>query len=264
MRSTRRAGEHCHWVADIPNYGNSAPIDDAVALQVKGDLVTFRWGKPWLIGTAAFWVDQAELGFVGQSHEIGSTIEEEVAACILGGFGMPAEVALAAYRHLRAHGAFEHPEANRLEALLREPLRLPTGRLVNYRFPRQRAQRLETALRQCREAGTPPQEGVALRDWLLSFTGIGPKTASWIARNRTGCDDVAIIDVHVRRAGEIAGFFPVRWRLPTDYFRYEGAFLEVARLGGVSAAALDACIWGLMHRHRSLRRLRIPVEHSIG
>ena len=49
-----------------------------------------------------------------------------------------------------------------------------------------------------------PQEPLSLREFLLQLHGIGYKTASWIVRNFTGSDDVAIVDIHLRRAGVIA------------------------------------------------------------
>jgi len=61
---------------------------------------------------------------------------------------------------------------------------------------------------------------------------------------------VAVIDIHIRRAGIAAGFFVLDWKLPKDYRRFEQALCAVARIGGVSAATLDAVMW------RELRRLR--------
>jgi hypothetical protein len=59
---------------------------------------------------------------------------------------------------------------------------------------------------------------------------------------------VAIIDIHVLRAGTTAGFFPRGWRLPKDYARFEAAFLAVARHGDVRPSVLDSCIWGTLSR----------------
>lgn len=81
----------------------------------------------------------------------------------------------------------------------------------------------------------------------MKLPGIGPKTASWIVRNQTGSDEVAIIDIHVFRACVAAGIFDPNWKLPGDYWECERAFLRFAQLGQVSSAALDACIWAQMH-----------------
>src|SRR6266850_6882314 len=63
-----------------------------------------RWGRFDVFFTPAFWVSRAWID--GEQSEfarysIGRTLREEVAACLLGGHGMPAEVCLAAYRRLR-------------------------------------------------------------------------------------------------------------------------------------------------------------------
>jgi thermostable 8-oxoguanine DNA glycosylase len=82
----------------------------------------------------------------------------------------------------------------------------------------------------------------------MALPGVGPKTASWIVRNHLGSDAVAIIDVHLLRAGVIAGVFDPRWSASRDYFLLEDLFLAWADHGGVSAAALDAVVWADMSR----------------
>src|SRR4051794_10752038 len=57
------------------------------------------WGRCEDFFTPAFW--KARLWIDGESnplvnYRIGSSLREEIAACLLGGFGMPAEVGLAA------------------------------------------------------------------------------------------------------------------------------------------------------------------------
>jgi thermostable 8-oxoguanine DNA glycosylase len=86
---------------------------------------------------------------------------------------------------------------------------------------------------------------VELRGWLIGIDGIGPKTASWIVRNATGSDEVAIVDIWLVRALTAAGVFPPNWNVNRDYGRYEGAFLSYARAGATRASALDWCIWEL-------------------
>jgi endonuclease III len=51
----------------------------------------------------------------------------------------------------------------------------------------------------------------------MSLPGIGPKTASWIARNWLDADDVAILDIHIMRVGQVIGLFPLskRWSATT-------------------------------------------------
>ncbi len=209
-----------------------------VRFTVRGQLVSsFRWGEAQYIGTASFWIDQARRGFALWRHELGHTLVEETVACILGGFGVRTEVQLAAFRHLVELGLVTTeppPEVASIESALRVPIDLSDGRrATHYRFPRQRAERIHFALVELRTdpAIDDPRE---LRDWLMRLPGVGPKTASWIVRNRTKTDSVAVIDVHVLRAGLAAGVFSPIWRLPEDYSLVEAAFLAYAALGGVS------------------------------
>jgi thermostable 8-oxoguanine DNA glycosylase len=131
-----------------------------------------------------------------------------------------------------------------IEALLTEPF-IEFGAARRYRFPRQRAMRLHGALRTLK-AGNPPAQPLQLRDWLLQVPGIGPKTASWVVRNHTASNEVAIIDIHIIRAGTAAGVFDHRWRVERDYEQFEHAFLHWARHGEIAASLLDACVWGVL------------------
>jgi len=228
------------------------PLGERVELRVGDELLPFAWGQPWELGTAAYWAEQTRRRPTPATYALGASLAEEVAACILGGYGIPAAVGLAAYEALRDAGLLIGcPSAPALEAVLRHPLTVHgRARPVRYRFARQRAERLSAALAVLR-ASDPPCNPVLLRDWLTRLPGIGPKTASWVVRNHCSCDEVAIVDIHVQRAGVAAGFFASRWRLPADYHRFERAFCQVASLAGVSAAALDACMW---HQMQSLGR----------
>jgi N-glycosylase/DNA lyase len=232
-------------LAERSGASRSEPVGQQVELVIAGDLLRFAWGHPWELGTAAYWAHQTrELPFTSD-YALGKTLAEELAACVLGGHGVPAAVGLAAFYVVRDEGLLDGvPTAVDLEKVLRAPLAVPGRRRpVHYRFPAQRAHRLAAALAVLADA-EPPREPLRLRSWLLGLPGIGPKTASWIVRNHCGCDDVAIVDVHVRRAGLAAGFFRAQWRLPRDYLRFELAFCEVAQLAGIPTSTLDACIWG--------------------
>jgi N-glycosylase/DNA lyase len=209
----------------------------------------FAWGHSWQVGTAAYWVAVTEAAAIDGTlrsgphrHRLGENLAEEVAACLLGGYGMPYETGLAAYQAVRDAGLLTRcPDNRELERVLREPLDIG-GRVVHYRFPAQRARRLAAALHQVRTQA-PPTESRELRDWLLLVPGIGPKTAGWIVRNHLGSDDVAIIDMHVLRAGIAASVFDRAWTPTSDYRRLEAFFLAWAAHGGVQAADLDAIIW---------------------
>jgi hypothetical protein len=204
-------------------------------------------GQPWQLGSAAYWETLVLETQAPASYRLGTSLEEEVGACMLGGFGIPAQVANAAFRRLRDEGVFERGECSspeRIEGLLSSPL-TDQGRPRRYRFARQKAGRLSAALEQLR-AIAPPREPLTLRNWLMTLPGIGPKTASWIVRNHTGSNDVGIIDIHIIRAGQAAGVFASSWQVSRDYFVFERAFLQWAAHGGVAASLLDACIWGVL------------------
>lgn len=241
----------------------SAPPKDqggTVEIAVRDEVVRFAWGKIHELGTASYWVEQTRLFGVPPSYRLGQTLAEEVAACVLGGHGIPAEVGLAAFANLRDAGLLCPPgDPEAILDCLREPL-LIAGRTrpVRYRFAAQRAGRVSAAL-QILATSPAPSEPLAMREFLLGFPGVGPKTASWVVRNWTGCDGLAIIDIHVQRAGVAAGFFSPHWRLPRDYTQFEVAFCAVARIGGVSAAALDACIW---HQMQALGRAQTVLLGS--
>jgi N-glycosylase/DNA lyase len=231
-----------------PSVGSAgrAKSPATVIIEVADARVEFSWGEPHHLGTAAYWVEQTRSRCPSCDHRLGRTLAEETVACLLGGFGLPAHVGLAAFEAVRAEGLISThvpPSRRDLELVLTRPIVLDGASApVRYRFPAQRADRIARALQFLSEH-SPPRDGHALRAWLLNVPGVGPKTASWIVRNRHGTEGIAIIDVHVRRAGLAAGFFRPSWRLPRDYALFETAFDHVATIGGVSTAALDARIW---------------------
>src|SRR5207248_10153124 len=69
------------------------------------------------------------------------------------------------------------------------------------------------------------------------------KTASWIARNWLDADDVSILDIHVVRAGRLAGFLAPGLSVERDYLALEAQFLAFSKAVGVRASELDAVIW---------------------
>lgn len=245
VREAERAGFVLARVSDQrPRPEPDEPLGQRVTLTVGEETLSFSWGQPWQLGTAAYWAEQTRRRPQVESYALGATLAEELGACILGGYGIPAAVGIAAYEAVRVAGLLEGtPTAEAIEALLLTPLSVPgRARPVRYRFASQRAERVASALAMLR-ASEPPEEPLALRDWLLCLPGVGPKTASWVVRNHCGCRRVAIVDIHVHRAGLAAGFFARGWKLPRDYRRFEAAFCQVAGHAGVSAAALDACVW---------------------
>ncbi|GKT18913.1 8-oxoguanine DNA glycosylase [Acidovorax sp. SUPP2522] len=209
------------------------------------------WGRVGAFPTPAYWAYQVMSKRVlggPPEYKLGKTLSHEVAACLLGGHGIPAAVGLAAYASLRDQGFLEGtPSEQQLLELLQAPLTVK-GRKIHYRFARQKARYLSEALAHL-SANTPPVEtGRALRDWLLQLPGVGSKTASWIARNWLRADDVAILDIHILRVGAAIGLFPKNLTVERHYFALEELFLSFSEKMGVRASELDAVIWYEMAR----------------
>ena len=205
------------------------------------------WGRPEELFTAAYWMTQFwmhEEGFPNRCHRLGRTFEEEVVACLLGGHGIPAEVGVAAFERLRDQGLIDGPapSAEALSANLRQPLVLE-GRDIVYRFWSQKARYVSSALKSLKEQPAPLDSPRAMRDHLLQLPGIGPKTASWIVRNWLGSNEVAILDIHVIRAGQLMGLFSTSDRVEQHYVGMERRFLDLATAMDVPAANLDSLIW---------------------
>lgn len=204
------------------------------------------WGALEAFPTPAYWHYQVvarRLAGQPAAYKLGRSLTEEVGACLLGGHGIPATVGLAAYDQLRERGAFSgalHTQ-DQIEAWLREPLSVG-GRKVNYRFAAQKAKYLAAALP---ALGDAPRflQGRALRDWLLQLAGVGPKTASWIARNWMDADDVAILDIHIMRVGQVINLFPRHFTVERHYLELEKLFLQFSGALGVRASELDAVMW---------------------
>jgi thermostable 8-oxoguanine DNA glycosylase len=210
----------------------------------------------------AYWKLQAWLSDADEfsSHRLGETLTEEAAACLLGGHGIPAEVGLAAFVHLRDLGLLSGPppSSDVIARALAEPL-IVGPRRVRYRFVRQKAHYLNGALTRLAAETPDSSSGRAFRQWFLGLSGFGPKTASWVARNWLGADDVAIIDVHIFRAGIIAKLFSARDSIQRAYFDLEERFLHFAYGLGVATSMLDALMWRDMRRSGELARRLLPV-----
>jgi len=214
------------------------------------------WGRFDELFTPAYWRGQAwqhEGSGAYEPARLGLNLAEEVSACLLGGYGIPAELGIAAFHRLRDIGLLQgKPEAHDLEAALSMPLPMGSG-LRRYRFARSKAACLAGALRGLSnvDPALPDRE---LRDSLVSLPGIGPKTASWVVRNMRCSDQVAIIDIHIARAGRIAGFFSQAWDPARHYTAMEDAFLRFAGAIEVRASVLDNLMWDHMRRLGDLAR----------
>jgi thermostable 8-oxoguanine DNA glycosylase len=209
-----------------------------------------RWGRFDALLTAAYWRGQAwQYQLLGQysNLRLGRTLVEEVAACLLGGYGMPAELGLAAYARLRDRCLLtSRSSLQAIEDALVEPFEME-GRKRQYRFPRQKARRLKACLERL-PAFEEPESDTEFRDALATLPGVGPKTASWITRNYRGSDAVAIVDVHILRAGRVLQLFPVNWTPQAHYRELEARFVAFARALATPAGLLDGVMWDHMRR----------------
>ncbi|AEG02822.1 hypothetical protein [Methylomonas methanica] len=204
------------------------------------------WGAIEAFPTPAYWTYQVMARrIIGgpPRHRLGSTLAEEVGACLLGGHGIPASIGLAAFRRLQSLGVFASvPSESEIFDVLSQPLEID-GRQIRYRFAKQKAHYLSAAL-SCLSTETPPLDsGKALRQWLIQLPGIGFKTASWVARNWLDADDVAILDIHVLRAGALAKFFDENLTVEKNYLELEEQFIRFAQAIGARPSELDAIIW---------------------
>lgn len=224
-----------------------------------------RWGSIDAFPTPAYWAYQVVARrLVGKpaGYRLGRTLAEEVAACLLGGHGIPATVGLAAYDRMRERGVLSGDLVSEkdLEALLKEPLEVG-GKSIRYRFAAQKARYLAAAL-PLAHAAPKFNSGRQLRDWLLAIPGIGYKTASWITRNWLDANDVAILDIHIMRVGQVIGLFPKNLTVERNYSELEERFLRLSTSLDVRASELDAVIWWEMAS--SPLTVRHLIEHLRG
>lgn len=209
------------------------------------------WGDASTPLTPAYWRAQTWMWSIEEPDHfrLGRTLEEELLACMLGGYGIPAEVGLAAYRRLgramrRTPDVLRDPLA--VQGMLSAPLDVD-GRAVRYRFASQKAGYIASAFRDLPrlDRGAADRE---LRDQLTTLRGVGPKTASWVVRNLRSSDEVAILDVHILRAGSALGIFDPEHRVERHYPRMESAYLSFARGISAPASLLDSVIWMTMRQ----------------
>jgi thermostable 8-oxoguanine DNA glycosylase len=160
---------------------------------------------------------------------------------------MRAEVGLGAYNRLRELGLLSGtPTASEVERVLAEPF-IVNGKRRNYRFPRQKAFYLSACLNSL-VGMQEPRGDVALREALTKLPGVGLKTASWVVRNYRQSDDVAIVDVHILRAGRYMGLYEPRLVPEKNYRVLESGFLAFAKAIEAATGMLDGMMWDYMRR----------------
>lgn len=208
------------------------------------------WGCAGDVFSPAFWKYQSHMlrsrGY-GNDFQLGKTLLEEVCVCLLGGYGMPAELGLAAFKRLANKGLISsRTTIEKFESELSKPFKFGT-KLRKYRFISQKSRYLHGALQAINQDNVPdcPTE---LRAFLTTIPGIGPKTASWIVRNHKGSDEVAILDIHIIRAGISIGLFEPNSNPTRDYFELERRFLHFCIALDEPASLVDAMMWEYMRR----------------
>jgi len=206
------------------------------------------WGRVEEIGSPAYWSAQAWLWELDEPdhYRLGRTLHEEVLACLLGGYGIPAEVGIAAYQRLRALPRRELQQVDRCRQLLLEPLDVE-GRRVRYRFANQKARYVASAMSGLGQVSEDLGD-VDLRDALARLPGLGLKTASWVVRNWRGSDAISILDIHIIRASQGLGLFEREWQVAKDYRRMEQAYLKFCRAIDARASILDSVMWMTMRQ----------------
>lgn len=207
------------------------------------------YGREDQVLSPAYWKWRCGIG-EDEAHDYVSrsrSLREVVGFCLLGGFGIKMEANDAFFRHLRCRGVFDgrSVEEGEIFGLLDQKIEVG-GSLQKYRFPRQKAKRISDAMSHLDVDKLSTLPDKELRAALCALPGIGPKTASWIARNWKGADNVAIIDVHVLRAGHFIGLFDHDAQLPKDYYHLEDRFLAFAKSLNVRPSILDAVMWSDM------------------
>jgi N-glycosylase/DNA lyase len=181
------------------------------------------------------------------THRIGKTIIEEVVACILGGYGMPSELGLLAFKRLRDYSLIESSASfKQINEALKEPFQMEDGSCKGYRFYNQKAYYIHSFIIRDDLDSIPCHLDVELRQWLLTVAGIGLKTASWITRNWLQSENVAILDIHILRAGKLAGFFKETENVSRNYFAMEESYLSFCKGLNVLPSNMDAVIWHYM------------------
>lgn len=188
------------------------------------------------------------------NYRLGSTIAEEVVACLLGGHGITGEVGMAAFRRLKDQGLFDGVwTRGAIERVLRQPLSVGE-RSVRYRFPHQKAMYIADAMKRLSVSELSISDEMTLRNQLLEIRGIGLKTGSWIVRNWLTSNNVAVLDIHVHRAGVLVGLFSPNADVRTQYLDMERRYLDLADRIQTAPSLLDHLIWSSMRRTPHLVR----------
>ncbi|PVY57926.1 MULTISPECIES: 8-oxoguanine DNA glycosylase [unclassified Simplicispira] len=209
------------------------------------------WGEHYCLFTPAYWVSHVWMNqldtVVSSPYYSQRSLAEEIAFCMLSGFGITAELAGAAFQTCRSRGLIEQrcTEPDVWTDTLKTPLWV-NGKEVHYRYPNQKAKFLADAMNHLDAGHIECGSGRALRDSLLQIKGCGHKTAGFIARNYLDSDEVAILDIHVVRAGLLLDLFSEQDTVEKDYEEMEQRYIDFCNAIQVRPSVLDCIVWSHM------------------
>lgn len=215
-----------------------------------------KWGNYCQLYTPAFWKYMymfSNLPSQENSHRLGSNAIEEVVACLLGGYGIPSEMGLMAFERLKKESLIRPGVSfEKIEKALSTPFLCEGGKAKKYRFYNQKSKYIYKFLQREDLHSIDIDNDITFRNWLLTIDGIGPKTASWVTRNWLQSENVAILDIHILRAGKIAGFFSHTSDVSKNYFILEGYYIAFCKALEVLPSNMDAIIWNYMKKSNRL------------
>jgi N-glycosylase/DNA lyase len=215
-----------------------------------------NWGHCYQLYTPAFWKLQYLLNSFSvedNAHRISNNLIEEILLCILGGYGIPSEMGMIAFNRFKNENLIRRDVSFvEISEALSRPFQLSESKFVKYRFANQKAKYIHHFLNRSDLDDLAGLDDLSLRAWLITLKGIGPKTASWITRNWLRSERVAILDVHILRAGVITGFFDRDFNIVTEYYELEKQYLTFCNFLEVRPSDMDAIIWSYMKKNNKL------------
>ena len=250
-----------YWVNDV-EIRRDMPNADAEV--IPGVL----WGEHCALFTPAYWLSQYWMNGLDQAsrspYQAHGTLSEELVFCMLGGYGITAELATSAFEACRDAQLIAEfvASAEVWTTQLLRPL-MVNGRQQNYRFPKQKARFIADAMAYMKKNPMVGFDGMELRDALLKINGVGPKTAGWVARNYLDTDEVAILDIHLVRAGQLCDVFLLGQRVERDYFAMEDRFIDFCNALTARPAILDCLIWDQMRTYGQLALDALDSKFSV-
>ena len=231
-------------------------------LELSSNFSDLNWEEAGRRFTKSFWEAQYYLDdSCDNDYKLGSNLKEEVVACLLGGYGLKAELGLLAFHRIKNLRLIrKDARLEEIENAISVPFRW-NGKEVHYRFSRQKSKYIFWFLQRNDIDELETLCGSRLRNKLITIKGIGPKTASWIARNYGNCEDVAIVDIHIYRAGRLAGFVNPKWDMQKDYYKIEESFLDFCHSINALPSKMDTIMWNQMKEsnRRAIELLNLKI-----